>query len=173
LQDILKRQAIELDTSNHKVGLIKDAVLFLYNFANNKEAIKRERKLDRSAGFRPVLSDKVHFDQLNQNPDGELNIGVLIKVVGDLAHWIAGNQFSDKADEKLRRTIVCTLESGLTLIYLHVQRFLQEKSESSKHFKDEFIPAMENKLVKSLTDVSKVRQDTLILVYCTLVAILY
>jgi hypothetical protein len=156
--DVLKRQARTFEASDVKTDFVKDTLLFLYNFANNTEAVKLERRKSTGSRFRPVLKDKVSFDQLIDSPEEELNIGVVVKIVGDFAHWIVStNNSPDQGDGRMRQAVVCIIETGLTLIYSHVELFLViNKSENSKKFKEEFIPAMENKLVKNLTDVSKV-----------------
>jgi hypothetical protein len=170
INDILKLHASHPTYSDFRITTVRQALLLLYSYSHNTEAVRELKRKGVPRQFRLIFNNKLSHDLLGSNSEEELTLGIIVKIVTDTATMIINHSnntigigggdaggFTGMNKNKLD-AVSSILEVGLAMTHEHIEVFLIDNSfkGSAKQLREDFIPTLDNRLVKFASDAAKV-----------------
>lgn len=114
-------------STENRLSLVLNVMLFLYNHAFNTEAMKDEEAKRSSRPCRVVLTRQFNLMSPKGNQDHEVPIGLILKLARDSLHRIhVSTNISISA--KAAQCHASIAEIALTLAYHHAEMFTRDPS---------------------------------------------
>lgn len=159
VEDILKLQAVHPAYNEFRLDSLKQVLLFLNNNAHNTLAIRELKRNGSTQKLRLVLNNRLAHNLLGGNPEEDLTIGILIKIITDIAGLIISSDTGVSLGKTKQDLVTCILEMGVNMAYQHIEVFLCDEAykTSAKKFSEEFVPILDNRLAKYTSDAAKVQ----------------
>ncbi|OXA52513.1 hypothetical protein Fcan01_12127 [Folsomia candida] len=147
--DILKLHAKHPTYSDFRIRTVRQTFQLMHNYSHNTDATRELKSQGNSHRFRPIVNNELAYDLLESNPEEEVTLGVITKIISDIAATIVNWNVSGGGNKTKWDSMTSILEIGLDMVHEHVELFLTDSKykASSKKFVEDFIPTLDNRLI--------------------------